>query len=143
MKINWGLRIIILYSGFVLLMLTLVYKCTQQKFDLVSKDYYAQELAYQKVIDGSHNMTMLNEQVTIKQQPGGIYIQLPDSQVGLENGKIFFYRPSDASKDRKIDFSTINTAVSYKDLVKGVYKIKLTWDLNDKHFFEEQSIYIQ
>ena len=92
MKMNWGLRIIILYSGFVIFMLGLVYKCTQQKFDLVAKDYYAQELAYQKVIDGSHNNALLQTPVKIEQQAAGILVQLPASQAGFQHGKIFFYR---------------------------------------------------
>lgn len=140
---NWGLRIIILYSGFVIFMLALVYKCTQQKFDLVAKDYYAQELVYQKVIDGSQNKALLNASINIKQEGGNVLVQLPPSQAGFQNGKVFFYRPSDASKDRTIDFTTVNTIVNQKQFVQGLYKVKLTWDKNGKHYFDEQSIYIQ
>jgi hypothetical protein len=143
MKINWGLRIILLYSGFVIFMLALVYKCTQQKFDLVAKDYYAQELAYQKVIDGSHNKRELQAPIKIEQQGQNLLVQLPASQAGLQNGKIFFYRPSDASKDRVIDFSAVNTIISQEKFIQGLYKVKLTWDNNGKHYFDEQSIYIQ
>ncbi len=55
MRMNWGVRITILYSSFVLFMSTMVYMCTRQHFDLVAPDYYAQELQYQKVIDGTNN----------------------------------------------------------------------------------------
>ena len=45
--INWGWRIVILYSGFVLLILFLVYKTTTVNDDLVTTDYYAKELKFQ------------------------------------------------------------------------------------------------
>jgi hypothetical protein len=143
MKINWGLRIILLYSGFVIFMLLLVYKCTQQKYDLVAKDYYAQELAYQTVIDGDRNKMQLQTPIKIEQQGTNLIVQLPESQTGLQKGKMFFYRPSDASKDKIIDLTSIHTIVDGKDFIPGVYKIKLTWENEGKNYFDEQSIYVQ
>jgi len=40
---NWGLKITLLYVGFVAMILTLVFKASGEKVDLVTKDYYAQE----------------------------------------------------------------------------------------------------
>jgi hypothetical protein len=60
MKLNYGAFIIVLYGGFVLLMGVLVYKCTNIKVDVINKDYYAEELAYQQQIekqDRTHNLT--------------------------------------------------------------------------------------
>jgi hypothetical protein len=60
MKLNYGAFIIVLYGGFVLLMGVLVYKCTNLKVDVIKKDYYAEELAYQQQIekqDRTHNLT--------------------------------------------------------------------------------------
>jgi hypothetical protein len=143
MKINWGLRIIMLYSGFVVFMGIMVYKCTQQKFDLVTKDYYAQELAYQSVIDGNNNKVALNRPITIDQQDNKIVIEIPESQTGFQNGKVVFYRPSNAEQDRIITMENVLTVIDQNQFTQGLYKVKITWEKNGKQYFDEQSIYIQ
>ena len=41
---NFGVKITVLYLSFVALILTLVFMSFSQKVELVSKDYYAQEI---------------------------------------------------------------------------------------------------
>ena len=53
MTISWGNKIFILYTTFAISMIVLVYKCCQTNYDLVSANYYDEELAYQQLIDGS------------------------------------------------------------------------------------------
>lgn len=48
---NWGWKIAIGYTAFALFILYLVYRTTGVEFELVTPDYYAQELAYQGQID--------------------------------------------------------------------------------------------
>ena len=45
---NWGYKIMFVYLLFVVGMLTLVYKCTQQNTELVADNYYDQEVKYQE-----------------------------------------------------------------------------------------------
>jgi hypothetical protein len=142
MRINWGVKIIIVYSVFVLFMLGMVYMCTRQHFDLVSSDYYAQELKYQQVIDGTKNTSELEEPIVIKQSSNSIDIALPASQKSIENGKAFFYRPSDASKDFTEAFTSNNFRVDKSKLIAGLYKVKITWTESGKDFFDEHSLYI-
>ncbi len=52
---NFGSKITVLYLSFVGLILTLVFMCFGQKVELVSKDYYAQELKFQDKIDAINN----------------------------------------------------------------------------------------
>ena len=63
---NWGWKIALLFSGFVLFILFLVFKSVQQDFYLVSKDYYKQEIEYQKVIDGMKNAQLLGDEFDVK-----------------------------------------------------------------------------
>ncbi len=53
---NWGVGIAIVYILFVLGMLTLVFKSRSQKIDLVTENYYQQELAYQEEIDAKQRV---------------------------------------------------------------------------------------
>ena len=67
MKLSWGYKITLVYIAFVAGMGFLVFKASSQKFDLVTKDYYEQELKYQQVIDQAANSSRLSEPVTIEQ----------------------------------------------------------------------------
>lgn len=52
MKINWGTGLAITLGIFAFGMGFTVYQATQSEHDLVTRDYYQQELAYQSTIDG-------------------------------------------------------------------------------------------
>ena len=71
---NWGLRIIILYLSFVALIVTLVSLCMGRKVELVSKDYYKQELEYQGKIDAIKNEGALNSSPEIIMDQKNLYI---------------------------------------------------------------------
>jgi len=76
MKISWGYKIVIGYLAFVLGILFLVYKANQQKFDLVTEDYYGEELKYQNIIDQKSNVTELSTAPVVTHSVDQINIQL-------------------------------------------------------------------
>jgi hypothetical protein len=143
MQINWGVKLIIAYSAFVVFMLGMVFLCTRQHYDLVSADYYAQELKYQNVIDGANNTKALKEKVLIAQTESAVNITMPASQPVIEKGEMFFYRPSDARRDFTIPFSTNTIQVGREKLSAGLYKVKITWTVSGKQYFDEQSLYVK
>ncbi|WP_369886606.1 FixH family protein [Aquimarina sp. AD10] len=54
MKINWGTAIVLVFIGFISFILYFVVRMnTEQKFthDLVTEEYYKEELAFQKEIN--------------------------------------------------------------------------------------------
>ena len=77
MKLSWGWRIAILYSLFVLFMSTLVIASNHQHFDLVSKDYYEDEITYQKVIDAGKNQSNLSQSLVIHADGRSVTIDFP------------------------------------------------------------------
>ena len=57
---NWGNKIAIAYSSFVIFMVILVISCVKQNgIFLVSEDYYKQEIQYQDRIDNISNTRQL------------------------------------------------------------------------------------
>jgi hypothetical protein len=121
----------------------MVYKCTRQHFDLVSTDYYAQELKYQNVIDGGNNLTALNAKVIISNHGGSYDIQLPEIAGNNSKGEVFFYRPSNSSEDFRIPLSTNYIEVPKSKLLSGLYKVKVTWTANGKAYFDEQALVVK
>jgi hypothetical protein len=141
-KWNWGTGIIFVYTGFVVFMLGMVYLCTRQHFDLVTKDYYEEELKYQQVIDGMNNEKALGKATAIVMGSDQVTVTLPMTTIDGE-GFVIFYKPDNAKFDKKYALEG-KTAVQVplKDLAKGIYKVKASREHQGKPYYNEQSVYI-
>jgi len=141
-KWNWGTGLIIAYSSFVVFMLGMVYLCTQQHFDLVTDDYYEQELKFQQVIDGKQNENLLEKQTIIKIELGVVTVTLPMEKIEGE-GKVVFYKPDNASFDKTLALNGSNSiTIPVFELKSGLYKVKATWKSEGKPYYNEQSLFI-
>jgi hypothetical protein len=142
---NFGVKITLLYLSFVALILTLVFMSFNQKVELVSKDYYAQEIAFQDKIISINNERSLN---------GSIYHEIIGKEITLTidstlyrkdlEGTIVLFRPSDSSKDLKIkmNFNNCKQIINEPSLIHGAYKLQLSWVSNHTKYFKEEVIFI-
>lgn len=144
---SWGIRITVLYMSFVTLILTLVYITTNNKEELESKDYYKQELAYQSKIDAITNANLLASPINYEVNGKIIDITIPaELQTKDFLGEIYFFRPSDASKDLNLKFNVGGSgkiSITDSKLLKGVYKMKITINSNGKKYIKEEVINIK
>lgn len=143
---SWGNKIILAFSGFVLFIGFLVYKSYLTRFDLVSKDYYKEELAYQDVIDASKNTAGLTTGLDLVQDGRNIRMVIPDSLKGEAfSGNIHFYCPYDSEKDLKSELKlSSNDEVIYDSsrLSGGRYILKIHLELKGKKYFIEKDLQI-
>ena len=97
MKINWGTGIVIAFVLFISFILFFVIKASTQKkynYDLVSEEYYKDELNYQTDIDKLNNTKELNIKITTIKTKDGIEIAFPENYITESiNGKVSLYRP--------------------------------------------------
>ena len=77
MRVSWGYKIFFAYTAFAAGILFLAYKASQQNFDLVTENYYEQELKYQDVIDQKSNVALLSEAPKISHTVNSVSLQLP------------------------------------------------------------------
>lgn len=144
---SWGKKITILYLSFVALIVTLVVLCFGQKIELESKDYYAQELKFQDKIDAINNERQLTS--SIKHELIGQQLILSVDSLFIKsdfNGTINFFRPSDASKDVKLDMKFNNNnqqIINTDELIHGVYKMQLSWKNKGLSYFKEEVVFIK
>lgn len=144
MHINWGYKIFIGYSLFVMGILFLVYKANQQNFDLVTENYYEAELKYQEVIDQKGRTAALSSPPKITHSVEAVSIQLPIEFSHADvKGDMYLYRPSDASKDVRESFSTANgfSEIKLKRELSGAYELKLSWQAGGQTFYHESPIF--
>jgi hypothetical protein len=143
---NWGLRITIVYIGFVILIVSLVYISATHKSDLVAKDYYAQELAYQDKIDARINERGLKESIRYQVNDKDILFVFPPSVFRTKfSGEVYFFRASDASKDLTVPMlfnKEGKLLIAKSKLEKGTYKMCLSWKNNAVHYYREEVITI-
>ena len=143
---SWGTKIVLLYCGFILMILTLVFFTLHQDIQLVSDDYYEQELKYQDRIDASKNSQDLRQVISFDAHNGQVIISYPkDFAAKKLEGNILFLRPSDSSLDIKTSIQLNDSAqqtVIFKKFKKGLYKAQLTWTLNNKQYYVEESIFM-
>lgn len=146
MIISWGKKIFFLYTTFALAMIFLVYKCCQVNYDLVSKDYYNEELAYQQLIDGSERSSESMELIRLKQVEKGVLISYENfSNLPEVTGDCHFYYAPDAAVDFKISLKAGPDSTQFvnHDFPPGSYIVKLKWTADNKFYYREKKLVIR
>jgi len=137
---NWGHKVTIVFVVFAVLIGTLVYKCTQQQYDLVSEDYYDQELKYQEKIDGSKAAASISP-VKISQTAGDVIIQMPEELSGLSlTGDVWLYCANKASDDVKLPLHLDANGIMEIDkqnIAASNYTAKISWSSGDTKYYKE------
>lgn len=143
-KINWGWRITIVYLGFVVFMLMLVFKTQQQDIELVTTDYYAKELKYQEQLDKINRANQLPTPLSWKVESSGITLQFPpDIQSTALKAKVLFYCPSDSKKDVTVECTIDESGkclIPSDKLQQGVYQMQVDWSAGSTAYYSEGTI---
>jgi len=144
MTLNWGHKITLAFSAFVVFMFVMVYKSMKTDFQLVTKEYYKDELAYQQVIDGTNRANNLSSSVEVKQVNNELIIQLPTEMKGKKiSGNIWLYCSSDDKKDRRLELTVDENGkqvIDSKNMLPANYLVKITWKADELNYYNEQHI---
>ena len=82
MKINWGTGIVLAFIGFISFIMYFIITMNVDKtyeHDLVTEDYYAEELDYQNDINKLENSKKLSENISYKKTEEGLVIYFPNN----------------------------------------------------------------
>jgi nitrogen fixation protein FixH len=145
-KTSWWPRFIIAtFVFFALFIGNMVRQAMQSDVDLVSKDYYKKELAYQEHINQINATQNLNREVLINNAEAAELISLvfPENAASTITGTVHFFRPSDAKQDFEIPLhlnSDKQQHIPTKALAKGLWRIKLTWSVGERDYYQQQDI---
>lgn len=140
---NWGKGIALSLAIFMGLMVFMVYKAVNQRFDLVAKDYYADEIAYQEVMDKEENVRLLQGKLDIKTIAAGLLITFPSDFEGKAiEGTAVLYRPSDERMDKAFKFSLESGEylIPVAELSTGKWELKLDWTVEGEAFYYKEQI---
>lgn len=137
----WGT--IIVYSLFASGTLGFVYFASSQKVDLVSEDYYKQELQYQNHIETVRRTDRDAKSVQWNLSPDGAAVEFhfPSSV----SGTITFYRPSTSKLDRTFTIAAGTDGVQripVESIPKGFWKVKIDWKEQSTAYYTEIDVTI-
>ena len=144
MKFNWGHGITIFFSLFVLFMLTLLYLSTQENIDLVTEEYYAEELKYEDRIVMKNNATDAGLKLNYSKLNGSIELSFEGVNPNA-TGTVVFYRPSDAKMDftaeLALDISS-KMSIPQGKFSMGLYQIQVQIEMDGKPYYIEKTLSI-
>ena len=144
----WPLGIIVTFALFFAGTVGLIIMACSQKADLVSADYYEQELKFQGRIDRVERTRHAANQASIAYNAVNqcITISLPADQAGREvSGRIELYRPSAAGLDRAIKLEPDANGVQRLDatgMVPGLWKVRVSWTVEHHDYFLDQKVVV-
>ncbi|HEX2867166.1 MAG TPA: FixH family protein [Ignavibacteriales bacterium] len=146
MIFHWGRGIFILYGTFVLGILLMVSFYMGQDVQLISKEYYEDEVRYQNKIEKLKRTYALKDKVTFKTADEKVEISFPETIHKKISGEILFFRPSDEKCDFReklnIDSNCVQT-VNFHGKRKGLWKVELSWKAGSEEYLNEKTIRIQ
>jgi len=140
-KFNWGHGIFVFYICFVAAVITALVASFSVDHSLVVDDYYAKDLAYQKQYTKAKN-NMESQRVTINNDKATKSLTIDFIHADNVKGYIDFYRPSDKSKDFKIELKGTETIIATDVLLPGKWILKIDWTEKGKPYYMEEMIYI-
>lgn len=147
---SWWPKLII--SAFILFAFFIGYMvrlAMQTDVDLVSKDYYKKEIAYQQHMNQVAETNKLTSQITLVQATAAQQLSMV-FPVNFANqkisGTIYFFRPSDAKLDFELPVQ-LNTElqqhVATSQLAKGLWRVQINWLANNKAYYFQKEITIE
>jgi nitrogen fixation protein FixH len=138
---NWGHKITLVFIAFAAMMIYMVVKSFQTNVDLVSEDYYMQELNYQQQIDKKKNVKTDQKAIEYKLTSNGVELIFSEStMLSAIEGTINLYRPSEADMDQQLIInldSMKRQRITPEMLVPGKYILKIDWKEGEIPYYQE------
>jgi len=118
----------------------LVYLTFQQNVDLVTENYYAEELVYQQRINAINVASQT--QVNWQQQNEELLVSFPSNQF-ISSATVHLFRPANQIYDRVVEVEgTTEASVSVAELPSGYYRLKMEWISEGITYYKEEQIYL-
>jgi hypothetical protein len=138
---NFGKWIVVAFILFAAFIGTLVAVCIKQDVNLVSKNYYQEELAYQDQIERISNTTHLEDKPKIAKGEDVLHVTF-NNDLKIQKGQLKLFCPSNPKMDKDYNISGNAQSFDISSLQPGMYKARLLWTMGGKEYFLEQVIYI-
>ncbi|NEM98912.1 FixH family protein [Pontibacter burrus] len=144
----WPYAIVFCMVCFMAYIAMFVYKAMNQDVDLVSKDYYEQEIKYQDQIERVRRTQALGDvMLNYRAEEKSILLQLPATYQGMNvTGTVTLFRPSDDKLDKQIPLQLgrdQSQLLEVGDLESGLWKVRVKFSANNEDYYTEKTIQLK
>ncbi len=144
-KSLWPYAIIGVLVIFATFIVSIAVYISKKNVDLESKEYYAESVAYNDVIDMKNAFEKLLEKPTIAAQEGGkLSITFPlEYWNQVDSGALFFKKPDNASLDFETTFKKpIAPSISLQlgEKQKGSWKVRFQFSMEGTQYLSETDL---
>ena len=146
--ILWPYAIVVCMVLFMAYIAMFVYKAMKQDVDLVSKDYYQQEIEYQDRIESVKRTQALGDvMLDYKAESKSILLQMPATYKDKNlSGTVTLFRPSDDKMDKEIPLQLgrdQSQLLETQDLESGLWKVRVNFTDGQDTYYTEKTIQIK
>lgn len=137
MKWNWGKGIATAYIVFVVGILSMVFLSKNQKIDLVTENYYQQELVFQEELDAQQRVENQGCIPILARKRGGFQVDIPNSKGKNIEGQLLAYCPSNKAGDHVIALPKTTSGgwlLNLSELNFSKYIFKFHWTRNGERY---------
>lgn len=141
---NFGYKVAIGYSSFVIMMIGLVIFCFQQDFHLESEDYYEKEINFSTEITATQNFKSLGGDLEVVSKKV-LEIHFPDSlNADTLDVRLILKRPDNDVFDRDLAFNRATSPITipYDSLILGIYNMEFGFEKNNEPYLRKKGIYV-
>ena len=144
----WPISIISFFTVAILGCVTFVGFCSRYPADLISPNYYEDEVRYQGQIDRLQHTQERAPSACVAYDSAGkrIIVSLPNEMaLARPAGRIHLYRPSAMNLDRtlklELDAKGLQT-IDAASLLPGLWKVRVSWTFDNREFLIDQKIVV-
>lgn len=141
---HWGNVLILVFIIFASGIGFMAYKSFQTPVNLVTKDYYEEELRYQDKINQENNAAGISN-IDLSQDQHNVIVSFPKEIIGKKiEGNIYFYCAANGKRDLTFKIAVDSTGkqnISLKEIFPNTsYKVKFTYKADSTTYFSEKDI---
>ena len=133
--------------SFIVFILTFVYRSVvvdEYQHELVSEDYYKDELLYQEEIDKMTKARELGVDLSIARTADGLVLTFPAEFDAKDiSGTIRLQRPSNKKLDYELEIDLVDNVLLIPDehLVSGKYQVIVDWKHDSSEYLFKEVIF--
>ncbi len=148
MRFTWGHAAIAIPVTIVVVFTSVLIRsmADDKNTELVTEDYYAQEIQFQDQIDQTKNALELNAQLNWTKVGANWRLDLNGDFESIDaEGEVYFYRPSNSKLDVTIPLDLDDVGqqmISANNFERGKYQVQVKWNIDGKECYLEKNIFI-
>jgi len=140
----WPLAILFTFAIFFCGIATVIVIAATHRENLVSENYYEQEMKFQEQIDGAARAQSSGATLAYHAASGCVVLALPAAQLASQpSGTLSLYRPSSPKLDREFALEPRadgTQTLNVSEFAAGLWSVRARWVAGGKAYYLEQKI---